>query len=328
MIIGRFDLGNTPLVLAPMEEISDITFRSICREMGADLSVSEFISADALVRNAAKSMAKMRASSWDNPRVVQIFGKSPEIVSEAAIIAVENGADIIDLNFGCPVKKIVSKGGGAALLQNLPLMSSIAKAVVDSVRVPVTAKTRLGWDAQNIVIEQASLMLQDAGIAALAIHARTRSQMYGGLADWSWITKVKHQNGFSIPLIGNGDLDSPEKIVEAFNNYGVDAAMIGRAAIGNPFIFRSCRNLLREGVLVQGPTFNERIEVLRRHLNESILWKGEKRAVIEIRKHVSPYFRGLSGFKPFKIKLMMTINKSEFDNYLNEIQLYYSKFNQ
>lgn len=325
MIIGRFDLGKTPLILAPMEEITDYTFRGICRELGADLTISEFISAEALVRKAEKSLIKMRAAPWDTPRVVQIFGNKPDSMAEAARIVVDLGADIVDLNFGCPVRKIVSKGGGSALLRDLPLMNDISKAVVKAVNVPVTAKTRLGWDEQNIVVENVALMLQDAGIAALAIHARTRSQMYGGLADWSYISKVKSLNGFTIPLIGNGDLDSPSKVADAFRIYQIDAAMIGRAAIGNPYIFKNSQQFLQNGIIPEPSKVKTRVDILLRHLNESMAWKPERRAVIEMRKHVSAYFRGLNGFKPFKLELMQTTTKEDFVRCLDKVKIFYAE---
>jgi len=312
---------QTPLILAPMEGITDTVFRRICLSEGADAGISEFISSEAIIRNIEKSLRKMDAAHEEELRWVQIFGNKPESVAEAARVAEENGAHIIDLNFGCPVKKVVSKGNGAALLRNLPLMQEIAAATVNAVQIPVTAKTRLGWDAQNVVVQEAALRLQDAGVKALAIHGRTRAQQYGGTADWNPIAAVKAV--LQIPVIVNGDINSPEKALEAIKITGSDGLMIGRAAIGNPWIFGQIRALLQGGT-IPVVTIAHKTATCRRHLLESINLKGERRAVIEMRKQYSQYFKGLSDFKPFKAELMAALSADEVNRIIIKIAEHYS----
>ncbi len=292
-----------PVILAPMEGITDHTFRRICLDAGADAGISEFIAAEALVRMVEKSFRKMEPAHGNEIRWVQIFGNNPESVARAAKIAEENGAHIVDLNFGCPVKKIVSKGNGAALLQNLPLMQEIAKATVNAVSIPVTAKTRLGWDFNSLVAKEASMRLQDAGIKALTLHGRTRSQQYGGIANWEAIVEVKNNPALTIPLIGNGDIDSAEKALNAFKSSGVDGMMVGRASIGNPWLFGQIKAALA-GQEVIRPTLKQKVDLCRKHLSDSIAQKGEKRGILEMRKHFVHYFRGIPDFKPFKLALL------------------------
>lgn len=311
---------QTPLILAPMEGITDTVFRRICLSEGADAGISEFISSEAIIRNVEKSLRKMDAAHADELRWVQIFGNNPVSVAEAAKVAEENGAHIVDLNFGCPVKKVVSKGNGAALLRNLPLMQEIAEATVKAVQIPVTAKTRLGWDAQNIVVQEAALRLQDAGIRALAVHGRTRAQQYGGTADWTPIAAVKA--ALQIPVVVNGDISSPEKALTALEITSADGIMIGRAAIGNPWIFGQIRAAL-QGKEIPVITIAHKTETCRRHLLESINLKGERRAVIEMRKQYSQYFKGLPGFKPFKAELMSAVDAARVFEIFSAIEKQY-----
>ena len=311
---------HIPLILAPMEGITDTVFRRICLSEGADAGISEFISSEAIIRNVEKSLRKMDAAHSNELRWVQIFGNNPVSVAEAAKIAEENGAHIVDINFGCPVKKVVSKGNGAALLRNLPLMQEIAAAAVKAVQIPVTAKTRLGWDAQNIVVKEAAQRLQDAGIKALAIHGRTRSQQYGGSANWNPIADVKEI--LQIPVIVNGDISSPEKALAALEITHSDGIMIGRAAIGNPWIFGQIKAAL-QGKEIPVISIAHRTMTCRHHLSESIKLKGERRAVIEMRKQYSQYFKGLPDFKPFKAELMSAVDTATVYEIFSSIEKHY-----
>lgn len=290
--------------MAPMEDISDMPFRSICKEFGADLLFTEFVSAEGLIREADKSSNKMKFSSSERPVGIQIFGGTVEILREAAIIAERSQPDFIDLNFGCPVKKVVVKGGGAALLNDLPKMTAMTEAVVKAVKVPVTAKTRLGWDDSSRNIMEIAERLQDAGIEAISIHGRTRAQLYGGKADWTLIGKVKANPRIKIPVFGNGDITSAIIAKEMKDRYGVDGLMIGRATVGNPWIFRECKAYLQTGVLIPPPSLQERVDVLREHLHRSIEYKGERRTILEMRKFYSGYFRGVPDFKKYRLMLM------------------------
>lgn len=303
-----------------MEDVTDVVFRKICRRLGADLAYSEFVSAEALVRNAEKSFRKIEKTELDTPFVVQIFGGNAQVMAEAAKILEDEGVDIVDINFGCPVKKITSKGGGAALLKDPDKLVEIAATVAKAVKIPVTAKTRIGWDFNNIIIENLAMRIQDAGIQALALHARTRSQMYSGTADWTYFGKLKENKNFSIPLIANGDVNSGESAEALFNLYGVDAAMVGRAAIGNPWIFREIKHYISFKSQLEPPSVNERVELCSEHLLAYEGLKNERLAVLEMRKNYSGYFKGLSNFKPFKIKLMEAQNKEDVIHILNEIR--------
>jgi len=302
--IGHIELEDCPLIMAPMEDISDMPFRSICKEFGADLLFTEFVSAEGLIREADKSSNKMKFSSSERPVGIQIFGGTVEILREAAIIAERSQPDFIDLNFGCPVKKVVVKGGGAALLNDLPKMTAMTEAVVKAVKVPVTAKTRLGWDDSSRNIMEIAERLQDAGIEAISIHGRTRAQLYGGKADWTLIGKVKANPRIKIPVFGNGDITSAIIAKEMKDRYGVDGLMIGRATVGNPWIFRECKAYLQTGVLIPPPSLQERVDVLREHLHRSIEYKGERRTILEMRKFYSGYFRGVPDFKKYRLMLM------------------------
>jgi len=312
------------LALAPMEDITDSAFRHLCKCYGADLMFTEFVSADALIREAEKSKRKLRFDVSERPLGIQIFGNNTESVVAAARIAEEVKPDFIDLNFGCPVRKIVDKGGGAALLKDIPKMITMVSEVVKNVSIPVSAKTRLGWDEKNIVICELAEQLQDAGVAMLTIHGRTKSQMYKGVADWEYIGKVKNNPRMQIPVIGNGDIDCPEKAKYAKDNYGVDGVMIGRAAIGNPWIYKEIKEYLRTGNHLPPPLISERIDVLMRHLKSSVNNKGERTAILEMRKHYSGIFRALPDFKPFRMKLVVADTFSEVEEILSDISQFYN----
>ena len=311
-LLAQFDF---PVYLAPMEGVTDRAFRRICKEYGADVLISEFISSDALSREVEKSFRKMAFADDERPFGVQIFGSTEEALTAAARLAAAQQPDFIDINWGCPVKKIVSKGAGSAILQDIPKMVRLTEAVVKAVDLPVTVKTRLGWDSSNKPIVEVAERLQDVGIQAITIHGRTRAQQYGGEADWSLIGEVKHNPRMTIPVIGNGDIDSAEKSVAYRERYGVDAVMVGRAAIGNPWIFRQIR-ALRNGQPCPAPTYEERVDLVMRHLRENEQVKGEKVAVIEMRTQYSGYFRGVFNFKPRKIRLMAAQTIAECEDIL------------
>jgi tRNA-dihydrouridine synthase B len=308
--IGHIELGDCPLIMAPMEDVTDMPFRSICKEFGADLLITEFVSSEGLIREAEKSTSKMKFGEKERPIGIQIFGDSVESMRKAAIIAETIQPDFIDLNFGCPVKKVVVKGGGAALLNDLPKMTAMTEAVVKAVRVPVTAKTRLGWDDRNRNIMEITERLQDAGIAAISIHGRTRAQLYGGQADWTLIGKVKASQKIHIPVFGNGDITGAVVAKEMRDRYGVDGLMIGRAAVGNPWIFRECKAWLERGELIPPPSLDERVKVLHIHLARSVAYKGERRTLLEMRKFYSGYFRGIPDFKKYRT-VLITLNEME-----------------
>jgi nifR3 family TIM-barrel protein len=311
-LLAQFDF---PVYLAPMEGVTDRAFRRICKEYGADVLISEFISSDALSREVEKSFRKMAFADDERPFGVQIFGSTEEALTVAARLAAAQQPDFIDINWGCPVKKIVSKGAGSAILQDIPKMVRLTEAVVRAVDLPVTVKTRLGWDSSNKPIVEVAERLQDVGIQAITIHGRTRAQQYGGEADWSLIGEVKHNPRMTIPVIGNGDIDSAEKSVAYRERYGVDAVMVGRAAIGNPWIFRQIR-ALRNDQPCPAPTYEERVDLVMRHLRENEQVKGEKVAVIEMRTQYSGYFRGVFNFKPRKIRLMAAQTIAECEDIL------------
>jgi len=290
--------------MAPMEDITDMPFRSLCKQFGADLLITEFVSSEGLIREADKSTNKMKFGQDERPIGIQIFGDSVESMRKAAIIAESLQPDFIDLNFGCPVKKVVVRGGGAALLNDLPKMAAMTEAVVKAVKIPVTAKTRLGWDDASRNIMEIAERLQDAGIQAISIHGRTRAQLYGGQADWTLIGKVKCNPHIHIPVFGNGDITGAVVSKEMKDRYGVDGLMIGRAAVGNPWIFRECKAYLNKGELIPPPSLQERVDILRIHLQRSIDYKGERNTLLEMRKFYSGYFRGIPDFKKYRMMLM------------------------
>jgi len=308
--IGNIDLGDFPLLLAPMEDVSDPPFRRLCKMHGADMLYSEFISSEGLIRDAIKSRQKLDIFDYERPVGIQIFGGDEEAMALSAKIVATVNPDLVDINFGCPVKKVVSKGAGAGVLKDIDLMVRLTKAVVNSTHLPVTVKTRLGWDEQSINIEEVAERLQDVGISALTIHARTRSQMYKGHSDWSYIAKVKNNPRIHIPIFGNGDIDSPEKALVYRNTYGVDGIMIGRAAIGYPWIFNEIKHYFATGKLLPSPTISDRVEAAKNHLLWSVEWKGERQGVLEMRRHYANYFKGIPNFKEHRQRLV-TLDSSE-----------------
>ena len=308
--IGNIDLGEFPLLLAPMEDVSDPPFRRLCKLHGADMLYSEFISSEGLIRDAIKSRQKLDIFDYERPVGIQIFGGDEEAMALSAKIVATVRPDLVDINFGCPVKKVVSKGAGAGVLKDIDLMVRLTKAVVRSTDLPVTVKTRLGWDESSINIEEVAERLQDVGISALTIHARTRSQMYKGHSDWSYIAKVKNNPRMHIPIFGNGDIDSPEKALEYRNKYGIDGIMIGRAAIGYPWIFNEIKHYFATGELLPSPTIADRVEAAKNHLLWSVEWKGERQGVVEMRRHYANYFKGIPNFKEHRHKLV-TLDASQ-----------------
>jgi len=317
MIIGKTDLGEFPVLLAPLEDITDSAFRNICRMHGADMVYTEFVSSEALVRSAVKSSNKMLFDNTERPVGIQIFGNNADAMKNAAILAAENNPELIDINFGCPVRKVAMKGAGAALLQNIPLMVAITGEVVKAVSLPVTVKTRIGWDENSKVIVDVAERLQDVGIQAITIHGRTRAQMYAGVADWTLIGEVKNNPRMKKPVIGNGDIDSGPKALEMFSQFGVDAIMIGRAAIGNPWIFNDIKTFLQNRRINPLPDLSERVSVCLTHLNLAIEKKGEYKGIIEMRKHYAGYFKGLPGFKKVRMDILTQKSYIEIKNILN-----------
>lgn len=305
---GKHEI-NQGLFLAPMEDVSDYPFRMICKKLGADVMYSEFISSEALIRDAEKAFKKMIIKKDEHPIGIQIYGNRIEAMVEAAQIAEEKGPDFIDINFGCPVKKVALKGAGSGLLQDVPKMIDMCEAVVRSVELPVTAKTRLGWDAETIQIVDIASKMESVGIEALAIHGRTRAQGYKGEADWDWIAKTKQ--AVNIPIIGNGDIIEPKQAIEYFNRYGVDAVMIGRGAIHNPWIFRDAKAYRQTGFVPQPPSLKERVEILKEHYTLNVEYKGETRGVREMRKHLSGYIKGLPHIAKFRQKMVTIDNLDE-----------------
>lgn len=302
--IDNIELGDFPLLLAPMEDVSDPPFRAVCKEHGADLMYTEFISSEGLIRDAIKSRQKLDIFEEERPIGIQIFGGDEEALAISARIIHATNPDILDINFGCPVKKVVCKGAGAAVLKDIDLMVKLTAAVVRNTSLPVTVKTRLGWDEQSKNIEEVAERLQDVGIKALSIHGRTRTQMYKGNADWTLIGKVKNNPRINIPIFGNGDIDSPEKALEYKNRFGVDGIMIGRAAIGYPWIFREIKHFFETGEKLAPPSLEERIAACRKHLEGSVKWKGEKLGILEMRRHYTNYLKGLPHIKDFRMKLV------------------------
>ena len=318
--IRHIELGDFPLLLAPMEDVSDPPFRALCKKHGADMMYTEFISSEGLIRDAVKSVQKMDIFEYERPIGVQIFGSDEESMVQAAQIIERVKPDLIDINYGCPVKKVACKGAGAGLLQDIPKMVRLTKAVVNAVNVPVTVKTRLGWDDSTKNIVETAERLQDIGIEALTIHGRTRKQMYKGEADWSLIGAVKNNQRMRIPIFGNGDIDSPEKARLYRDTYGVDGIMIGRASIGYPWIFNEIKHFLASGEFINLPTFQERLDAIEEHLNFSIQWKGEKVGIAEMKRHYGNYFKGIPHFKTYKSALVMANELVEVKEIIREIK--------
>jgi tRNA-dihydrouridine synthase B len=318
--IGKLELGEFPLLLAPMEDVSDPPFRAVCKQYGADLMYTEFIAADGLIRDAEKSVHKLDIYDYERPIGIQIFGDKIDAMREAAGIAEAAGPELVDINFGCPVNKVACKGAGAGILLDLPKMQKMTEEIVKRCSLPVTVKTRLGWDEKNIKILEVAKRLQDVGVQALTIHARTRYQMYKGKADWSYIAAVKNLPDIHIPIFGNGDVDTPETALEYRNKYGADGIMIGRAAIGNPWIFNEIKHFFKTGHHLAPPTIKERVEVCKKHLTKSIEWKGPKIGIFEMRMHYTNYFRGFPNFKPYRTRLVEAGTYEEVCAILDEVE--------
>ncbi len=323
MKIGTVELPDFPVMLAPMEDITDPPFRLLCKRLGADVVFTEFIASEGLIREVARSRRKLELSDSERPAAIQLFGNNVEAMVMAARLAEEAGPDFIDLNFGCPVRKIVNKGGGAALLQNIPLMLEITRSVAKAVKVPVTVKTRLGWDEKSRIIVDLAPRLQDCGIAALTIHGRTRAQLYGGKADWTLIGEVKNTPGIHIPIVGNGDVTDGPSALQMKLSTGADGIMIGRGAIGNPWIFGQVKQFLATGCILPMPGVAERVEICREHLFLSAQWKGETTALLETRRHYARYFSGLPDFKPFKLSLLTATTIQQVSETLEQIEKIY-----
>tara|TARA_B100000927_G_scaffold121384_1_gene97867 strand:- start:1241 stop:2224 length:984 start_codon:yes stop_codon:yes gene_type:complete len=321
--IGNIDLGEFPLLLAPMEDVSDPPFRAICKEYGADVMFTEFISSEGLIRDAFKSLQKLDIFEYERPIAIQIFGHDINSMRKSTEICEKVNPDFIDINYGCPVKKVTCKGAGAGILKDIPKMVKMTKEIVNSTHLPVTVKTRLGWDDNSKYIVEVAEKLQDVGIKAISIHGRTRKQMYKGEADWSLIAKVKENNRITIPVFGNGDVDCAQSAKQKKEKYGVDGIMIGRGAIGYPWIFNEIKHFLKTGELLNKPNLKERINICRKHLKFSIKWKGEVLGIVETRRHYSNYFKNIPNFKSYRIELVTAENSEKVYEILNKIE---SKF--
>ncbi len=321
--IGNIDLGEFPLLLAPMEDVSDPPFRAICKEYGADVMFTEFISSEGLIRDAFKSLQKLDIFEYERPIAIQIFGHDINSMRKSTEICEKVNPDFIDINYGCPVKKVTCKGAGAGILKDIPKMVKMTKEIVNSTHLPVTVKTRLGWDDHSKYIVEVAERLQDVGIKAISIHGRTRKQMYKGEADWSLIAKVKENNRITIPVFGNGDVDCAQSAKQKKEKYGVDGIMIGRGAIGYPWIFNEIKHFLKTGELLNKPNLKERINICRKHLKFSIKWKGEVLGIVETRRHYSNYFKNIPNFKSYRIELVTAENSEKVYEILNKIE---SKF--
>ena len=328
MKIGNIELGDFPLLLAPMEDVSDPPFRSVCKVNGADLMYTEFISSEGLIRDAEKSVQKLDIYDSERPIGIQIFGDNIESMKKAASISEEAKPEILDINYGCPVKKVACRGAGAGILLDLDKMQKMTAEIVKQVDIPVTVKTRLGWDDNSIKIVEVAKRLQDVGIQALTIHGRTRKQMYKGEANWDYIAEVKNNPNITIPIFGNGDINTPEKAKEYKEKYGVDGIMIGRAAIGNPWIFNQIKHFLNEGKFLNKPDIYERINVVKKHLEFSIKWKGEKLGLIEMRRHYTNYFRAIENFKEYRMKLILSESLDYSLEVLNDISNKFSSIEE
>lgn len=322
MKIGDIDLGDRPVMLAPMEDVTDHSFRLICKEQGADMVYTEFVSADALIRNIAATTRKLHIDPNERPTAIQIYGREVEPMVEAAKIVEAAGPDLLDINFGCPVKKVAGKGAGAGMLRDIPRMLEITRAVVNAVKIPVTVKTRLGWDHDNRIIVELAEQLQDCGIQALTVHGRTRAQMYTGVADWEMIARVKENPRLNIPVIGNGDITTPELVKEAFDRYGVDGVMVGRASIGAPWIFKTMKSMAATGEAGTEPTLSEKFALLRRQIRESIDRIDEYRGILHIRRHLaaSPLFKGIPHFRDTRIEMLRADTFSALSGILDRVE--------
>lgn len=324
--IGNIELPDFPLLLAPMEDVSDPPFRALCKEQGADVVYTEFVSSEGLIRNATKSVMKLDIYENERPVGIQIFGSNLESMLQTIDIVEKSNPDIIDINFGCPVKKVVSKGAGAGILKDICLMEQLTAEMVKRTKLPITVKTRLGWDHDSIKIVEVAERLQDVGCKAIAIHGRTRSQMYKGSANWAPIAEVKNNPRMHIPVFGNGDVDSPEKAMEMRDIYGLDGAMIGRASIGNPWFFKQVKHFFKTGTYLEPITIEERVEAARRHLQMAIDWKGETLGVFETRRHYTNYFKAIPNFKDYRTKMVTSDNASDVFNAFDEVLQAFSNY--
>ena len=324
--IRNIELGEFPLLLAPMEDVSDPPFRALCKKHGADLMYTEFISSEGLIRDAAKSVQKLDIYEYERPVGIQIFGYDIESMREATRIIERTNPDIIDINFGCPVKKVTCKGAGAGMLQNIPKLIQMTDAIVKETNLPVTIKTRLGWDEQSKFVVSTSEQLQDVGVEAISIHGRTRVQLYKGDADWTLIGEVKNNPRMKIPIFGNGDIDTPEKALEYRNRYGIDGIMIGRASIGYPWIFNEVKHFMNTGTHLVAPGIKERVEAAREHLQMSVNWKGEGLGIAEMKRHYTNYFKGIAHFKDYRLKLVTSFELNEIMDILNYITEHEDEF--
>lgn len=323
--IGDIVLGDFPLLLAPMEDVSDPPFRAVCKEGGADLMYTEFVSSEGLIRDAVKSRQKLDIFEYERPVGIQLFGSDIDHMRQSAEIATQVNPNLIDINYGCPVKNVACRGAGAALLQDIPKMVKMTEAVVKSTTLPVTVKTRLGWDDSTKNVTEVAERLQDIGVKALTVHGRTRVQMYKGSADWSLIGAIKNNSRMHIPVFGNGDIDSPEKAEEYRDRYGVDGIMIGRAAIGYPWIFQEIKYYLKKGEKLAPPDMTERVRIVKKHLEFSIRWKGERTGILEMRRHYTNYFKGLPDIKPYRMRLVDSMDTAELMSILDEISYRFSE---
>ncbi len=324
--IGNIQLPDFPLLLAPMEDVSDPPFRTLCKENGADVVYTEFISSEGLIRDAAKSVQKLDIYEKERPVGIQIFGANMDSMLRSVEIVEATKPDIIDINFGCPVKKVVCKGAGAGILKDIPLMVKLTEAMVKHTSLPITVKTRLGWDHDSIHIVEVAERLQDVGIAAISIHGRTRAQMYKGDADWKPIAAVKNNPRMHIPVFGNGDVNTPERAIEMRDQYGLDGAMIGRASIGNPWFFDQVKHFMQTGEHLSPPTIGQRVEAARRHLEMAVDWKGETLGVLETRRHYTNYFKGIPHFKDYRTRLVTSNASEEVFATLSEIAAHWSDY--
>ena len=324
--IGNIFIEKYPVLLAPMEDVTDVSFRAICKEFGADIVFTEFISSEALIRNVDKTLQKMRIYDFERPAAIQIYGHDIENMAQATRIVSQAKPDFIDINYGCPVKKIALRGAGSGLLRDLDKMEQMTRAIVQATDLPVTAKTRLGWDSESIVIEEAVLRLQNTGIQAITIHARTRSQMYSGKADWSWIAKITSNPDVKIQIIGNGDITTPQMAKKAFEQYKVDAIMIGRGAIGRPWIFKQVKHYLTTGQLLPEPNVQERVQIAKKHFELSLKYKGMPRGIFEMRRHFAIYFKNVPNFKTFKLQLLTEQDPDKIIKILDQIASQYGDF--
>ncbi|NDF60970.1 MAG: tRNA dihydrouridine synthase DusB [Crocinitomicaceae bacterium] len=324
--IRTIELGDFPLLLAPMEDVSDPPFRALCKKHGADLMYTEFISSEGLIRDAAKSVQKLDIYEYERPVGIQIFGHDIESMIQSTQIIEKTNPDIIDINFGCPVKKVTCKGAGAGMLQDIPKMIKMTEAIVKATNLPVTVKTRLGWDDNSKFVVSTAEKLQDVGVEAISIHGRTRKQLYKGDADWTLIGEVKNNPRMHIPIFGNGDIDSPQKALEYKNRFGVDGIMIGRASIGYPWIFNEVRHFMKTGEHLAPPTIADRVEAAKQHLEMSVRWKGELLGIAEMKRHYSNYFKGISHFKEYRMKLVTSFNLNEIMDTLNYVQEHSDEF--